>query len=530
MGFNLADLDDDAVEAINGATIDPAPISDVEVIDRDAVSELAKLSPMEYDRRRDIEADRLGVRVATLDKAVMKARKAADPSSAQGTELLLPEPQAWHEPVDGAKLLTEISWATRQYIFMSETALHTAALWALHTFMVESFAISPRLAIRSPEKGCGKTTFLDVLERLTWRPLLTPSIQPAGIFRVVEAWQPTLLIDEADGMNLNENDALRSILNSGHRRGGKVIRCEGDNNEPRQFKVYGACAMALIGQLPDTLDSRAVAIELHRAKPGEVSKQFRHEHGAELEILARMAKRWCDDNAVKIRRAEPATDGLFNREADNWRPLFAIADVAGGDWPELARAAARASKQTDAQSIRALLLSDIRDIFEAKLTNRIPSTELAIALAAIEGRPWAEWKAGKPMTATALARQLAHFKIGPATKRAGDDTFKGYELVSFEPLFERYLPENPFQTVTPLQTQQTSTQVGTFKPSHPERVLHFETTKKPNNHGPCDGVTVQKGGFGEISINDDPWGRLGPERMGQPAISSGPDDDVGDLQ
>ncbi len=530
MSFNLADLDDDAVAAINGATIDPVPISDVEVIDRDTVAELAGLSPLEYDRVREIEAERLGVRIATLDKQVVRQRKASDPSTAQGGELVLSEPEPWHEQVDGAKLLTEISWAIRQYIFMPETAANTTALWVLHSYMVESFVISPRLAIRSPEKGCGKTTLLDVLERLAWRPLLTPSIQQAGIFRVVESWQPTLLIDEADTMNLAENDGVRCILNSGHRRGGKVIRCEGDNNEPRQFKVYGACVLALIGALPDTLESRSIAIELRRAKPGEVMKQFRHDRCAELEILSRMARRWCADHAGRIKTADPATDGLFNREADNWRGLFAIAIEAGGEWPDLARAAARASKQTDAQSIRVLLLSDIRDVFETKQTDRLPSAELAFALAAIEGRPWAEWKAGKPMTATALARQLSHFKITPGTKRTGQGTFKGYLLSDFDDAFDRYLVNMAAQTVTPSQMQQTSAQVGTFKPSHPESVLHFETPEKPNNHGLCDGVTVQEGDLREYSTKDDPWGRLGPDRMGQPAISAGPDDDLNDFK
>jgi hypothetical protein len=78
--------------------------------------------------------------------------------------------------------------------------------------------------------------------------------------------------------------------------------------------------------------------------------------------------------------------------------------------------------------------------------------------------------------------------------------------------------------------QQTSAQVGTFEPSHPESVLHFETPEKPNDHGLCDGVTVQEGDLKEYSTKDDPWGRLGPDRMGQPAISAGPDDDLDDFK
>ena len=147
------------------------------------------------------------------------------------------------------------------------------ALWVVHTYLLDCFGISPRLAITSPEKGCGKTTPLDVLSQLVWRPLPTANASAAAIFRVVELQRPTLLIDEADTF-LPENEELRGILNSGHRQGGSVIRTVGEEFEPRSFSTYSACAIALIGRLPATLADRSVPIELRRRRTTNQSSRF----------------------------------------------------------------------------------------------------------------------------------------------------------------------------------------------------------------------------------------------------------------
>ena len=132
----------------------------------------------------------------------------------------MPEPEPWPEPVNGAELLGRSAASIRRHVVMSDHAADTAALWGLHTYLLDCFGISPRLAITSPEKGCGKTTLLDVLSRLVTRPLPTANATAAAIFRIVEMQQPTLLIDEADTF-LSENGELRGILNSGHRQGGR---------------------------------------------------------------------------------------------------------------------------------------------------------------------------------------------------------------------------------------------------------------------------------------------------------------------
>ena len=146
---------------------------------------------------------------------------------------------------------------------------------------------------------------------------------------------------------------------------------------------------------------------------------------------------------------------LFNRDADNWRPMFAIADVAGGRWPQRISEAAKAAVAAKAeQSIREILLADIRWIFDGKPeirdgktvteyepVDKMSSADLADHLGKMESRPWSEWKGGKPITQAALARQLGIFPILSGTIRLdGGLTLKGYKREDFKEAFDCYIP------------------------------------------------------------------------------------------
>ena len=284
----------------------------------------------------------------------------------------MPEPEPWPTPIDGVALLDGIAEAIGRYVVMSEHARHAAALWVAHTYLLDCFSITPRLAVRSPMKRCGKTTLLDVLSRLVLRPLPTGSVTAAALFRVVEGYRPTLLVDEADTF-LSEADELRGTLNSGHRKGGQVVRTVGDDHEPRAFSTFAAVTIAIIGNLPDTLADRSVTVDLKRRMPSEKVASFRFDRVGHLDVLARQAARWAQDHAGTISAADPEMPGIHNREADNWAPLLAIADAAGGAWPERARAAAAAGHVAggDEASLIELLLGDIRDAFAKREANKV---------------------------------------------------------------------------------------------------------------------------------------------------------------
>jgi hypothetical protein len=480
---------------------------------------LTKLSAVDYERQRKLAAEKLGFRTSMLDILVRAKRTELgldEGKDLQGSAVSFPEPEPWPDPVAGDVLLSEIADAIRRYVVMEDHSRDLCALWVVHTYLLDALLITPRLALCSPTKQCGKTTMIDVLTHLVKRPLPTANVSTAAVFRVVQSHQPCLLIDEADTFLLGDNDGLRGILNSGHRRGGSVLRIVGDGLEPRAFSTYGAVAIALIGNLPDTLADRSVIVPLKRKLPREQATQFRLNRTSDLDELSRRAARWATDNAEAIRDADPQMpEGVGNRRADNLLPLLAIADRAGGEWPERSRAAATAGQRgVEEESRLESLLEDIRNIFDASdHLERIASATLVERLIEIEGRPWAEYgRAAKPITVNKLAQLLGPAGIAPEQIRFTPvDTRKGYHRHLFDEAFERFLSqEGGFESKHRHKVDEMGTS-GTFQIETSDPDVSIQKSQKSNNDGVCCGVTVQKGEIGkasDMSLDDAAAGTL----------------------
>jgi putative DNA primase/helicase len=410
--------------------------------DTDTFDRLAKLSSANYDRCREREAKRLKIRVATLDAEVDSRRAKKGDNALQGSKPDLADVEPWPEVVNGADVLSEVAETFGRYVALPDGAADALALWCAHAHAFKAFLCSPRLNINSPVKGCGKTTLRDVVAVLVPRPLLTENLTVAVLFRLVEAHAPTILADEYDAW-LRENDELRGLLNAGHRRGGIVYRCEGDNREVRSFHVFASAVLCGIGVLPDTLHDRSIVIRLERAKSGELRERFDSRHTEREHDLCRKLARFCADNYARLESCDPALPpGVFNRLADNWRPLFAVAQIAGGDWPQRAVdafAKLTSRDDTDAQGVGMMLLADIQQVFSEMRAERMFSKSLVGSLCSMSDRPWPEAHRGKPITETWLARRLRGFGINSRTLRIGDDRAKGYEFADFSEAFDRYL-------------------------------------------------------------------------------------------
>jgi putative DNA primase/helicase len=360
----------------------------------------------------------------------------------QGSAVLLPEIELWPETVNGADALTKIAEAFARYVALPEGAADALALWAAHTHCFAAFLCSPRLNICSPEKRCGKTTLRDVVAIFVPRPLLMENLSVAVLFRLVNAHAPTILADEYDAW-LSDNEELRGLLNSGHRQGGQAYRCVGDSNEVRGFQVFAPAMLCGIGALPGTLHDRSIVIRLERAKQGELRARFDSRRVDTEKELCRKLARWCADNASSFKSCDPAMpQNAFNRLSDNWRPLFAIAEIAGGDWPQRSAVAFTKlnGRDDDAQSLGVMLLADVRQVFEENRAEKMFSKTLIETLCAMSDRQWPEAHRGKPITETWLAHRLRAFGVSSRTLRIGDNRAKGYELADFKEIFERYLP------------------------------------------------------------------------------------------
>ena len=423
----------------------------------------------------------------------------------QGREVTFEDPEPWPDPVNGAALLDALASTFSRYLALPAHANVALALWVMHAYAFPAWFTSPLLAITSPVKRCGKTLLLIVLGALLPRRLFASNVTSAVLFRTIEKYGPTLLVDEADTF-IRDKEELRGVLNSGHTRTtAVVIRAVGDDHDPRAFSTWCPKAIALIGKLPDTLGDRAIEVAMARRPAGESVKRLRQDRiESECADLRRQATRWATDYLHELQDADPQVPAsLHDRAADCWRPLLAVADLAGGDWPAQAREAAKAlSSVTDdaEQPAAVLLLADVRAIFDAKDAQELSSSDLTEDLKAMDSRPWATWgKHDKGLTTHALARLLKDFKVHPFKLRFGADTPNGYSRQSFEDAWARYPPaELERRNIANNDGPQTSLS-GVEQPTGRSG---YEIAVSANNDAACSGVPVQAGEDRQTAADD----------------------------
>jgi hypothetical protein len=370
-----------------------------------------------------------------------------------------PEVEPWPEPVDGAQLLDALMSELQRFVVFPKWAPETFALWILHTYAFALRDLTTYIGIESPERECGKSTLLTLLSHLVNRPAVSSNISSSAFFRAIEELQPTLLIDEAD-TNLRGKDDLSGILNAGYTKptafvwricydpapgaeGSETERGAGAGNSAARVARYSCwCpkAIAAIGHLHPTLASRCIVIRMQRKTADEECERLKRLNATELQ---RKCARFVADHAGEIASAEPRIPvGLTNRAADIWEPLLALADLAGGRWPDLTRVAATGlAARAQENSPMGTLLMDIFLVFILGEVERVFSRTLVAALIGLPDRPWAELRKGKQVTETWLAQQLRPFGVKPRTIRINGELGKGYAKEDFTETFRRYIPK-----------------------------------------------------------------------------------------
>jgi putative DNA primase/helicase len=453
---NVVDAETDYLEVAEPAEADIT----------DDLQRLASLSLIDYDRCRTDEAKRFGIRASVLDQVIKPYRMKVEPID--DDKGMFPMVEPWHDPVDGVTLLDELAAIVHRYIVCEKQTINAAALWIVFSWCIDVMQVAPIACITAPEKRCGKTQLLNLIGMLCKKPLPASNITAAALFRSIEAFEPTLLIDEADAF-LGQNEELRGIINSGHsRQSAFVIRTVGDNFDPTRFSTWGAKAISGIGQLSDTLKDRSILLVLRRKQPNEKRDRLRHADMQQFEQVKSKLARWVDDNLASLKFARPLLpEALNDRAQDNWEGLLAIADCVGGHWPITARSAAMAISgiEEEAPSINEELLADIKQAFETMKVTRISSVELLERLCSDEEAPWGTWLHGKPMTPRKLSKRLGDFNISPKTLRDVRGTFKGYELADFKDAFSRYLKVKPANTPHEPVTRSQANDSKAFSPN-----------------------------------------------------------------
>ena len=473
------------------------------------VKAIAGLDLLQKELERNRIAKEYNVRVSVIDEYIKQFTKQ---EKIGGSLEVVTEVEPFDDEVDGAMLLNTISKELSKYVILPNGAGDAIAAWTLLTYSSDAFRILPYLGLTSPVKRCGKTTLLEVLQGLTNKGLTASNISPAAVFRTIDKYHPTLLIDEADTF-LKDSDELRGVLNSGHTRATAfVIRVEGENHEPVKFSTWGPKAISMIGCLPETLQDRSVVIELRRKMPGESANKLDIDFEAECIDIRRKCQRWADDNLDELTITRPEMPRTNNdRLTDNWLPLFAIAKVAGGDWPDKIKKSLLKMMGVEDDNIGSMLLEDIRDIFNS--IERIFSDDLIESLKSKMDRPWVDWNRGKGLTQNGLARLLKPFAVKSKNMRIGENLRKGYEMDGLKDAFKRYIPLSslipPISSVTPLQTNNINELDGNQNVTDKNDVTD-ENQDNPLNLKDCYAGTDEKGGTEkDMDKTDEPlWQKL----------------------
>ena len=356
-------------------------------------------------------------------------------------------------PVELDALLEMVLGYLRRWLVLEPAELVALMLWVVHTHAFEAAECTPYIAISSPLPASGKTRTLEALELVVARGWLTSDVSPAVLFRTIEARTPTLLLDESDATFKGDKEraeALRGVLNSGYRLGGTTTRCEPPNWEPREFSTFCPKAFAGLERLPDTLANRSIPIRLRRKRNDEKVERFRRRNVVpEANELRARAAASVSLHLDALRDARPELpDQLGDRAADVWEPLLAIADLAGGDWPDQARAAAlalSASADPDEDVLGLKLLADVRAAYVRGSTDRLATRELIRELSDDDEGPWTDYRGkNRRISPAELAALLHPFRIRSRTIWLADgDTPKGFLREQFEDAWARYLPAAP---------------------------------------------------------------------------------------
>lgn len=399
-------------------------------------------------------------------------------------------------------------WINRYSVHLTEHEARVMALWAAHTWVVTCFYVTPRLIFSSATPQSGKTRQLELLENVTYAPRRTENTTPAVLFRSIERGYdngapPTILFDETDAMFNGKGDGkqeeLRGLVNSGYKQGGRVDRCVGDGNEIKTFRTYAPVALAgIAGNMPDTITTRAITIEMRKRKPGERIAPYQIRAAeSEATPFKEFFEQWSSSEEMKdyLAACEPELPpGVEDRPAEIWSPLVAIADMAGGTWGSYAREACAYFVTKPGMEERpkgVQLLEDIRTVMNGE--EFLSSRDLCDGLNCLEDGQW-QHMGREGITPAQVSRMLRPFMVKPVKIRKGGTTFRGFsvyptfqergEQVGLNDAWDRHLtplvPDTRNTRHTRNTTGQEAEECSTPTPSpeqHPEHATPTEPSE-----------------------------------------------------
>lgn len=241
--------------------------------------------------------------------------------------------------------------------YSSPAARTVAALVAAASHVPQAFSHLPRVFVHGPY-GTGKSTFLSAVQPLVQNPVrnsgqLSSTFAYRNDFRsaAVDGQTPVSFIDETkhifkeNGKGGSSHPAY-AILTEGYSKAGAPIKFQ-EKDMNAEYSCFQVAFTASRGPqaLPEDVLQRAITLELAR-KPdgmqlGAVTDPSVAKNGRDIGLFLRTAVQSAEKPLRIIARDTDwyARAGLDNRTADVWAPLFAVAELAGAQWPALVSSA-----------------------------------------------------------------------------------------------------------------------------------------------------------------------------------------------
>jgi putative DNA primase/helicase len=401
-------------------------------------------------------------------------------------------------PVNVADLLSEIEGVITRHVVLNESAAAALAVWVLHSYTFELRDTVAYVAIESPEKRCGKTTLLSVLAAMASKSLIASNITVGALFRAIHTCTPTLFIDEADTF-LAGNSIMRGIINSGNtRRTAYVLRlsagkragrselgrifggttlphpnplplgegasdaqqrvpttisdsrtitspnlaAEGADNGLKKYSCWCPKVIAMIGEVPDTIADRSIVVKMARKLTTETCAPLSELNTA--LIKAKCAAFARDMGQYIAESGKIRGEGLNDRAADTFDPLFVIARLAGAEWEKKLHEAALALCSTaDIENSGSGLILDIIDIIGENGGEKMFSRDIVAILR--EGGMKSQTPKNPSLNEHQMARILRPYGVKPTAIRIGKEVRNGYLGEDFRDALKRYVSKEDIE-------------------------------------------------------------------------------------
>lgn len=456
------------------------------------VTKVARIADrVTFELQRKELAKRLGIRVDVIDAERKRLHAVADAEvPALPSPLIRRDAAPWQDSVELSDVLGTFDKKLEDHHGCSGEQRTLAILWAAHTFIYWRFPYTPRLALSSPHPQCGKSTLCTILGLTCYRPVDCDSLTGATLRRMKGAtgWA-TLVLDEISEL-IAASEELDAVLRSGFEIGRRAIRLVKDpegNFAHEAYEVDLAVVISGIKAVAGALSTRAIHLVLQPAPKDRKLTKLRApgSKAAFLEIGQKLA-RWAADQGEDLNLEPEIPEELDDRQADFSLPLLAIADQAGGDWPERARAALvkiLGANNDLSQTRRQQLLADIVQVLQTPpwiKHDELNSTELVRALHVMPDAPWNGSDGNPPLTTHKLAELLRPYEIVPGQIGPEANRRRGYLRSQFArwlvPLSSAGVSPQTAQSAQPAQAPENPDVSATNPTPMAERTRSAEQT------------------------------------------------------